>query len=242
MKIKQRPEDFEVEELTDVRPGSIGPFALYRMEKRGWSTHDALAAVRRRWKIDARRLAYGGLKDRHAHTVQYFSIFRGPHRKLSHHQVEVEYLGQLPRAYSSKDIRANRFALTVRDLNEAEVMASRTTVVDVARAGLPNYFDDQRFGSVSAGSHDFMARAWVLDQYEDALKLALAAPYEFDRAEEKREKQILRECWGDWPRCKERLGKGHARCLVTYLVDHPTDYRGTLRRLRPVLASLYLSA
>ena len=48
MKLKQQPEDFQVEELTDIAPTGQGAFALYRLEKRGWSTPDALAAVRRR--------------------------------------------------------------------------------------------------------------------------------------------------------------------------------------------------
>ena len=52
MKVKQQPDDFLVEELTDVVPG-VGPFAFYRLEKSGWSTPDALAAIRRR----AQRLA-----------------------------------------------------------------------------------------------------------------------------------------------------------------------------------------
>src|SRR5207248_10160095 len=92
------PEDFQVEELTDVVPTGDGAFALYRMEKRSWATPDALAAVRRRWKIQPNRLSYGGLKDRHALTVQYLTIFRGPSRKLTHHDVHLEYLGQVPRS------------------------------------------------------------------------------------------------------------------------------------------------
>ena len=57
MKLKQRPDDFRVEEITDVRPGAAGSFALYRLEKRGWSTPDALAALRRRWRVELRRLS-----------------------------------------------------------------------------------------------------------------------------------------------------------------------------------------
>src|SRR4051812_47725371 len=113
MHIKQRPEDFEVEELTDVQPELAGDFALYRMEKRGWTTADALAAVPRRWQLDARRVSYGGLKDRHAHTVQYFTVYRGPERKLTHSEVHVSYLGRVREPYTSEQIRANRFRLTI---------------------------------------------------------------------------------------------------------------------------------
>jgi tRNA pseudouridine13 synthase len=240
MHIKQRPEDFQVEELTDVQPENQGSFAYYRLDKKGWTTPDALAAVRRRWQLDARRLSYGGLKDRHAETTQYLTIFRGPERNLTHQDVHLTYLGRVPNPYTAADIRANRFRLTIRDLTPPEAEAARAALEEVRQAGVPNYFDDQRFGSVSGGS--FIARHIVLEQYEEALKLALAAPYSFDRAAQKKEKALLRQHWGNWPRLKERLPRGHARSLVDYLVAHPTDFRGAVARLRPDLRSLYLSA
>ena len=58
MKLKQIPEDFQVEELTDITPVGQGSFALYRLEKSGWSTPDALSVVRRRWKLETRRLSF----------------------------------------------------------------------------------------------------------------------------------------------------------------------------------------
>src|ERR1700730_1780120 len=109
MKLKQQPDDFQVEELTPVRAGTEGTFALYRLEKRGWATPDALSAVRRRWQIEPSRLSYGGLKDRHALTIQYFTILHGPRRHLQHQQVNVKYLGQVLSPYTSQDIRCNRF-------------------------------------------------------------------------------------------------------------------------------------
>ncbi len=83
MKLRQEHADFQVEELTDVTPAAEGPFSFYRLEKDGWTTPDALAAIRRRWKLEARRVSYGGLKDRHAQTVQYITILHGPRRNLT---------------------------------------------------------------------------------------------------------------------------------------------------------------
>src|SRR5438874_8606109 len=118
MKVKQAPEDFQVEELTSVVPGRRGDFAFYRLEKSNWTTPDALALIRRRWRVEPRRLSYGGLKDRHAATLQYLTIFHGPRRNLTQQQIKVTYLGQLERPYSSHDIACNRFRLTLRDLSE----------------------------------------------------------------------------------------------------------------------------
>ncbi len=75
-----------------------------------------------------------------------------------------------------------------------------------------------------------------------ALKLALAAPYEFDRADARREKELLLASWGDWAELKEKLPRGHARSLVDYLRVHPADFKGAVARLRPELRSLYVSA
>jgi tRNA pseudouridine13 synthase len=241
MHIKQSPDDFRVEERTDVEPGATGDYALYRLEKRGWTTPDALAAVRRRWHIDARRLSYGGLKDRHAHTIQLLSILRGPRRRFTQNGIALTYLGQVTHPFRSENIIANRFDVTLRDATASEVAVAMAALEEVRCDGVPNYFDDQRFGSVAEGG-PFMARALVLGDAEGALKLALTAPYRFDRAPQKREKNLLRQSWGDWLRLKELLPRCHARSLVDYLCVHPGDFRGAVAGLRPELRGLYLSA
>jgi tRNA pseudouridine13 synthase len=242
MKLKQHSDDFQVEERTAVVPEEKGAFAFYRMEKRGWATPDAFAAILRRWGIEGRRLSYGGLKDRHAATVQFFTIFHGPRRGLQHHDVIVEYLGQVREPYTSHHIQANRFRLILRDIAAEERVAMEARLSQIASLGVPNYFDDQRFGSVTDADCEFIGRLLVRGQFEAALRLALAGPYEHDRAEQKKEKRILNEHWGDWATCKELLSRSHARSLVDYLRVHPTDYRGAVARLRPELRGLYLSA
>jgi tRNA pseudouridine13 synthase len=242
MKLKQHPDDFQVEEIPSVCAGAEGVFALYRLEKRGWSTPDALAALRRRWRIDSRRLSYGGLKDRHAWTVQYLTIFHGPRRGLTHHDVTVRYLGQVAEPYTSQQIECNRFRLTLRDLNPGARPEFEGRLAEIAAEGVPNYFDDQRFGSVAGEGGEFIARLLVRCRFEEALRLALVAPYEHDRGPQKKEKRVLAAHWGDWERCKELLPRGHARSLVDYLRVHPGDFRGAVTRLRPELRGLYLSA
>ena len=242
MIIKQEPDDFRVEEVTALVPGDSGPFAFYRLEKRGWSTPDALAAVRRRWQVEPRRLSYGGLKDRHADTVQYLTIFHGPRRGLHHHDVAVRYVGQVAHPYASEDVICNRFRLTLRALDDATRGRAAGRLEDVVRDGVPNYFDDQRFGSVAGPGGEFIGRMLVRGRFEDALRLALTGPYEHDRAAQKREKRLLDAHWGDWAKCVGVLPRGHARSLADYLRVHPDDYRGAVTRLRPELRGLYLSA
>ena len=129
----------------------------------------------------------------------------------------------------------------IRDLSAEAAAKAERAASEVPRDGLPNYFDDQRFGSVGF-SGGFIAEAWLRGDHERALFLALAEPNPSDRPGVRQEKAILRECWGRWAEAKHRLPRSHARSLVTYLVDHPTDFRGAFARLRRELRSLYFSA
>ncbi len=241
MKLKRLAEDFEVEELPLVTGGERGRFVFYRLSKRGLGTLEAVEFVCRRWNIAGRRLSYGGLKDRHAITTQYLTIENGPEQWLREASFELEPLGRVDQPYGPAHFRGNRFAVVIRDLTNDAVADALRAVSQLPRDGLPNYFDDQRFGSVGF-SGGFIARAWLAGDHEQALKLALAEANPSDRPDTKQEKAILRECWGNWPEAKAKLERSHARSLVTYLVDHPTDFRGAFARVRRELRSLYFSA
>ena len=169
------------------------------------------------------------------------TIHKGPARNLEHGTFTLTYLGQTAEPYSSRHVRGNCFTIALRSLSPADVERAELALPEIADVGVANYFDDQRFGSVGPNC-SFVAREMVLGNFEQALRLALAAPYEHDRAGGKREKAILNAHWGDWPACKAELPRGHARSLVDYLVHHPTDFRGACARLRPELQGLYLSA
>jgi tRNA pseudouridine13 synthase len=241
MKLKYQPDDFRVEELTDARPGPAGRYTFYRLTKRDQGTIEAVAEICRRWNLSERQVSYAGLKDRHAATIQYLSIADGPSRGIRAPRFELEPVGRLDRPYSSRQLIGNRFELVLRSLDRGEMDGARSAVEDIPRVGLPNYFDDQRFGSVGR-SGEFAAEAWLRGDHERALKLAIAEPNPSDRALAKAEKAILRAHWGDWVEAKRRLPRSSARSIVTYLVDHPTDFRGAFARLRRDLKMLYFSA
>jgi tRNA pseudouridine13 synthase len=241
MKLKRFPEDFEVEELPTVDPGGQGRFVFYRLTEKGIGTLEAVDALCRRWNVAGRRVAYGGLKDRHAVTTQYLTILDGPERPLRETSFDIVPIGRLERPYGPALFRGNRFAVVIRDLTGEAVTRALRAVDELPRDGLPNYFDDQRFGSVGF-SGGFVARAWLAGEHEAAFRLAVAEPNASDRPGTRQEKAILGEFWGRWPEAKARLERSHARSLVTYLVDHPVDFRGAFARVRRELRSLYFSA
>lgn len=241
MKLKRQPEDFQVEELPIVTGGDRGRFTLYKLTKRGMGTLEAIEAVRRRWNLSGRQISYGGLKDRHAVTIQYLTIIDGPERSLRESSFDLEPVGRVSGPYGPNQFRGNRFVVVLRDLTQAGVDRAVNAIGEIPTDGLPNYFDDQRFGSVGFDG-DFIARAWLAGDYDRALFLALAAPNASDRPGTKAEKEVLREFWSRWGEAKTRLDRSHARSIVTYLVDHPVDFRGAFARVKRELRSLYFSA
>ena len=241
MKLKCLPEDFQVTELTDRRPNGRGPFALYRLTKQSLGTPEAVDAVLHRWNLARSQVSYRGLKDKHAVTAQFVTIKNGPRRDLTQTNVELNYLGNTDRPFETADVVGNRFTLVMRDMAEVTAARAEQALQDVAVNGVPNYFDDQRFGSLGE-SGEFIAAPWCRGDYERALWLALAESNEHDRPDDRREKELIRERWADWTGLKAALPRCSRRSIVTYLVDHPTDFRRAFALMRSDLRGLWLSA
>jgi tRNA pseudouridine13 synthase len=241
MKLKRLPEDFQVEERTAFAAEGTGDFALYRLTKRGIGTLEALEAVGERWNVSRSRISFGGLKDRHALTHQHVTIFRGPKRDLRQTSFSLEYLGQATRCFTAQDNLGNRFRVVMRSLSATEERSALEALAEASRDGIPNYFDDQRFGSLGeSGEH--VAQPWIAGDYERTLWLGFAEPNPMDRPEDREEKRILREHWGDWATAKAKLARSHRRSIVTFLADRPGDFKGALAPVRHDLKSLWLAA
>jgi len=240
MKLKCQPEDFVVTERLSVTPTS-GPFAMYRLRKTNIGTVEAIQHMRRTWNLPANQVAHAGLKDRHAATCQTITIRNGPRSDFRAERFDLEYTGQTTEPVAARHIECNEFQIVVRELSDAAAAkvlehnaASRSVV-------FPNYFDQQRFGSLGH-SDEFVAVAWCRRDYERATWLALADANPHDRSMEKVQKAILRDNWGNWAACKEQLDRSHRRSIVTYLVDHPAGFRKAFALINPDLRGLYLSA
>jgi tRNA pseudouridine13 synthase len=240
MKLKSLPEDFEVEELSDF-PLRGGPFSVYLLTKRSLGTPEAITAISKRWNIPRQAIGYGGLKDKHALTRQWVTIQRGPRRDFQQESFTLAYQGQANRAFGPQDISANRFSIIMRNLTDESVTKILSQRDCLTQFGIPNYFDDQRFGSLGE-SGEFIARPWCLGDYERSLWLAIAEPNSHDRPSDQEEKEVIRRLWGKWEMCKNGLGKSSRRSIITYLVDHPTRFREAFALMRQDLRSLWLAA
>ncbi|MCZ6786008.1 MAG: tRNA pseudouridine(13) synthase TruD [Planctomycetota bacterium] len=241
MKVKQRPQDFRVEEKSSLSGGSEGEFALYRLEKSGLGTVEAIALVVRSWQLVRRDVAFSGLKDRYGVTGQIISIRRGPSRNLKGRGLKLNYLGRSPRPASRGSLLGNRFRIVLRDLSRGEADQVAQRARDAERDGYPDYYDDQRFGSLRGTRGRFVARALLDGNTEEALFLAIACPAREDRSRVKKRRRLLARHWGDWGGLADRLDSSVERRICARL-QKGAAFQKAYRELDPALRSIHLAA
>jgi tRNA pseudouridine13 synthase len=238
MKIKQRPEDFVVREGYRFEPEPEGPVWVYRMDKQKVSTLQALERISKDFAVRRRDLSICGLKDKQGRTEQLVGVMGGA---LSDSEVvqsgdlRLKLIGRAAQPLSSRNITANRFEVTVRDLSPVEAERVAESAAEVERTGVVNYFDSQRFGFLKHGQ-GFIGRHLLRADWEGALKAFLATPSELDRSDDAKVKTFWRDHWGEWQlRAPQAAGKRYAP-ILRRLREDPRDFKGAFlhidRRLR----------
>ena len=229
-RIKTRPEDFIVEEIPLYAPQDEGNYWFLELKKRNVSTLEALRVISRSLKIPLREIGFAGLKDRFAITTQYitipdsFSVENLCFKLVNNRWVNTSFstpesigfsikvLGKLSRPLSIGDLKGNRFTVVVRNFEKSLRSRFYRNYEVVRRYGFPNYFGEQRFGSVKSRD-DFLLRYLLKGDFEGALR-----SYFFGKSKV--------EFWGDW----RKLYKTLSPALEEYEKDL---IRGLMRGLSP---------
>ena len=206
MKLKQLPEDFKVEEISDVDISKEEKgYKIYSLEKRGMETFSLLAYLSKKDNIPVREFGIAGLKDRHAVTHQKFSI---PSKynlaTLAEANFKIKFLGYSEEPMKLGNLKANRFEIVVRAVKKDSLDSIKTKAAALKEFGDPNYFDSQRFGSVI--NHKFVLRNILKKDYEGALKIYLTEFSKYESRKFKDEKRLIAENWGNLKDFKARNG------------------------------------
>ncbi|WP_425259556.1 tRNA pseudouridine(13) synthase TruD [Rubrivivax sp. RP6-9] len=148
--LKRRNEDFSVTELPLQPPSGAGEHLWLDVEKNGANTAFVAQQLAQAAGVPDRDVGYAGLKDRHALTRQWFSIYlpRGQTPDLTQLQhPEFNVLGQTRHVKKLRpgDLQGNRFRIVLRDVT-GDRAAIEANLRAVAAQGVPNYFGAQRFG------------------------------------------------------------------------------------------------
>lgn len=196
-RIREQPEDFEVEEELGFAPDGSGEHALIRVRKRGLNTEEVAGRLARLAGVRRAGVGYAGLKDRNAVTTQWFSVALGSRAdpdwtRMDDERIEVLEANRHRRKLRRGGLRGNRFRLTLRSLR-GDLSALEQRLANAAACGIPNYFGDQRFG------RDNLERARALfqgrlkaDRHRRGLYLSAARAHLFNRVLDQR---VSLDCW-----------------------------------------------
>jgi tRNA pseudouridine13 synthase len=162
---RSTPEDFEVEEIPAYPATGTGEHAFALIEKRGLTTKDAVRALCEQVGADPNAAGWAGLKDRHAVTRQWISIFGASPDALL--KAEIEGLRVLeatlhPQKLRTGHLRGNRFRIRLRKIDPSRIDELRRLLSEIEEHGLPNYYGEQRFGR--DGDNAERALRWVLGE------------------------------------------------------------------------------
>lgn len=161
--IKQSPEHFMVTEVMDIEPSGEGEHYWLDITKMRLNTDAVAKSLARFSGVSNRDVGYSGMKDFHAVTRQWFSVWRPKGDELDWSKycldgVSVNQVVKHSRKIKRGTHKANHFQIRVvglvaLDLIEADAVDAENirTLLDarlarIKQQGVPNYFGAQRFG------------------------------------------------------------------------------------------------
>ncbi len=248
MKLRQIPEDFIVEEiLNDNLIKENGSFNLYALKKTNIENLKALSYISKEFNVPLKDIGYCGLKDRHAITTQYITI---PSNygvlSIDEENLKLNCIKTIKKPLKIGDLKGNKFKITVRDIDKKDFLKIAENLRNL-HLGVPNYYDDQRFGSVF--HNKFIAKEYLKGNYEDALKILLT---NYKKSENKRIKDLkryIKSNWNNWEKILKYIKNNKIKSkmfvnIIKYLnyEKNHNNYKEALKYVDNRLKKLFISA
>jgi tRNA pseudouridine13 synthase len=148
-RIKEVPEDFEVEEIPAYEPSGSGAFLYLWIEKRDMGAEYFIRQVARRLGISAGEVGSAGLKDRRAVTRQMISVPGSVEERvkdLDGDGIRVLRVGRHSNKLRPGHLHGNRFRIVVRGVDPETTMRLQPLLERLRQQGVPNYYGTQRLG------------------------------------------------------------------------------------------------
>ncbi|NYT03183.1 MAG: tRNA pseudouridine(13) synthase TruD, partial [Candidatus Methanofastidiosa archaeon] len=168
MEIKKYPEDFQVEEVIDLKNGK---YLVFKVKKINRDTLDVIHELARKTGMPFGKFGYAGLKDRHAVTIQSFSVdmfYEDAIRNLDLKGVEIFDFSK-GQKIDIGDLLGNKFNILVRDIPENPDEIIRSNIQQIEKnSGFPNLFGEQRFGG-----NEEVGRLILKGEFKEAVETLL---------------------------------------------------------------------
>ncbi len=171
-RLRERPEDFLVEEIPLYQPSGTGEHLYLFVQKTSMSTLDMVRVLARHFAVPTRDIGYAGLKDKRAITRQVVSV-RLPGRDttdipmLRDDRLAVLWVDRHENKLRRGHLKGNRFSIRVRGVPFQAALPAQQALERFAREGLPNRIGPQRFGML--GTNHLVGRSIVLSRWDEAL-------------------------------------------------------------------------
>jgi tRNA pseudouridine13 synthase len=175
--IKNRAEDFFVQEIPLYEPSGEGEHVYCEIQKVGLTTFEAISRMAKALGVPSRDIGYAGMKDARAITRQVLSIAgTTPEAVMSLQLPDVSVLWAARHGNKLRlgHLKGNRFAIKIRDVEPTDVLKLRPVIDELTRRGMPNYFGEQRFGR--RGDNDLLGAALVRGDDAGVLAQLLGKP------------------------------------------------------------------
>lgn len=179
--IKQRVEDFRVEEIPLYEASGEGTHVYFRVEKRGIPTPVAVERIARYMGVRPADIGVAGLKDAQAVTVQTLSLEHADARRLAAYQdrqMRVLSVARHGNKLRPGHLAGNRFTIRIRGVGERQLPSARAILDVLQRRGVPNYFGEQRFGRRDDTAA--LGEAIVRGDLDEFVRLFLGRPKDSD--------------------------------------------------------------
>jgi tRNA pseudouridine13 synthase len=220
---------------------TFGHIKIYTTDKSGLSTLKVVNHLARRFRINDKRINFAGMKDKYAVTSQYLSILGKGLKEIKEKNFRLIPLGRSVRHIGPDLLKGNSFIITLRSLEKESVPGLLNSLHEVSKYGFPNYFGEQRFGSIR-NEGGFLAKRLIVDDYEGALRMYLSGGSSKDRQRVKEFKKHVSKNWGNWEEFSKLAPSPDERRILTYLMDYPKDFVGAVNLINPRLLSLFIAA
>jgi len=148
-KIKQRSEDFVVDEIPLYEPCGEGEHLYLYIESSNISHVDLVTAICEHFGVRSSAIGYAGMKDKHAVTRQLISVHRHedpPSVEIPNERIRTLWSDRHTNKLKRGHLAGNRFSIRIREVDPTAAPRVDRMLERLARLGIPSYFGPQRFG------------------------------------------------------------------------------------------------
>ncbi len=133
-RLKEKPEDFIVNEITNIKLKKKGNYSIFFLKKNNYTTEKAVQTIANKLNIPRKFISYAGNKDKVAITTQYISIKNAKIKELELKDIRLDFKGYLDKPILLGDLKGNEFIIKV--ITDKKLKKINKMV---------NYFGEQRF-------------------------------------------------------------------------------------------------